>query len=273
MAKVIKLTDNSNVTLLPITDARYVQMSYNGVTQSVADTILDNEEVTAAALNDLNVRITSIESTPPSSYTLSASNQASPANTVSYIELTGGSKIGIQGAGGLTVSYTANKNIIITHPNNHAAGSDIQKIYGDYNSSTNTSYVVLNGNGGEVGFYDTGSGSGKAKITFSYTSGKGIGMTVSYSDTNTDTKVAFASTTTNANYPLIFKYTATTATTANSVRFDSEIGAAYYNPSLNYLYTVTAYHNAMWGSVGSGTYMPVPVYDVVNNNMTNLSLF
>ena len=63
MAKVIKLTDNNNVTLLPLTDARYVQISYAGVTQSVADTILENEEVTAAALNELNLRIANAETT------------------------------------------------------------------------------------------------------------------------------------------------------------------------------------------------------------------
>ena len=61
MAKVIKLTDDSNVTLLPITDASYVQISYAGIVKSVSETILENEEITAAALNDLDMRIRDLE--------------------------------------------------------------------------------------------------------------------------------------------------------------------------------------------------------------------
>lgn len=54
MAKVIKLTDNSNNTLLPITDASYIQMKVGDDVRSVKDIIIENEEITALALNDLH---------------------------------------------------------------------------------------------------------------------------------------------------------------------------------------------------------------------------
>ncbi len=81
MAKVIKLTDNNNATLLPITNASYVQISYNGVVKSVTDAIIENEEVTAAALNDLNVRLSSVETTVENS---------SPTTIVATYNNTGG---------------------------------------------------------------------------------------------------------------------------------------------------------------------------------------
>lgn len=54
MAKVIKLTDNNNNTLLPVTDASYIQMKVGDDVRSVKDVIIENEEITALALNDLH---------------------------------------------------------------------------------------------------------------------------------------------------------------------------------------------------------------------------
>ena len=42
-AKIIKLTDNNNVTLIPVTDASVVQMSVDGQVKSVKDVILEIE--------------------------------------------------------------------------------------------------------------------------------------------------------------------------------------------------------------------------------------
>ena len=62
-AKIIKLTDNNNVTLIPVTDASVVQMSVDGQVKSVKDVILENEEVTAAGYNELNDRVEILEDT------------------------------------------------------------------------------------------------------------------------------------------------------------------------------------------------------------------
>lgn len=62
--KVIKLQDNNNNTLIPVTDASVVQMSVDGQVKSVKDVILENEEVTAAGYNDLNDRVKTIEEAP-----------------------------------------------------------------------------------------------------------------------------------------------------------------------------------------------------------------
>lgn len=60
-AKIIKLTDNNNVTLIPVTDASVVQMSVDGQVKSVKDVILENEEVTAAGYNELDDRVEVLE--------------------------------------------------------------------------------------------------------------------------------------------------------------------------------------------------------------------
>ena len=52
--KVIKLQDNENNVLLPVTDAKLVQMKVENLTKSVQDVIIENELITASALTDLN---------------------------------------------------------------------------------------------------------------------------------------------------------------------------------------------------------------------------
>ena len=52
--KVIKLQDNENNVLLPVTDAKLVQMKVENETKSVQDVIIENELITARALTDLN---------------------------------------------------------------------------------------------------------------------------------------------------------------------------------------------------------------------------
>lgn len=67
-AKVIKLQDNNNNTLLPVTDASLVQMTVGTETKSVQDVILEDEEVTAAGYNELNNRVTALEGADMSNY-------------------------------------------------------------------------------------------------------------------------------------------------------------------------------------------------------------
>ena len=63
-AKIIKLADNNNVTLIPVTDASVVQMSVEGQVKSVKDVIIENEKVTAAGYNNLNSRVIALEESP-----------------------------------------------------------------------------------------------------------------------------------------------------------------------------------------------------------------
>lgn len=58
--KVIKLKENNN-TLIPVTDAKIVQMTYDGTTYSVHDVILDTEEAIATTYNHLSARIENLE--------------------------------------------------------------------------------------------------------------------------------------------------------------------------------------------------------------------
>ncbi len=59
--KVIKLTDNSNNTLLPVTDSSYIQIATNNAVKSVRDVILENEEIMSAIYTDLNERVEDLE--------------------------------------------------------------------------------------------------------------------------------------------------------------------------------------------------------------------
>ena len=63
-SKIIKLADNNDITLIPVTDASVVQMSVEGQVKSVKDVIIENEEVTAAGYNDLNSRVNALEERP-----------------------------------------------------------------------------------------------------------------------------------------------------------------------------------------------------------------
>lgn len=60
--KAIKLSNGTD-DLLPITNAKVVQMTVDGTSKSVHDVIIENEEVTAAALNALNATKSDIEHT------------------------------------------------------------------------------------------------------------------------------------------------------------------------------------------------------------------
>ena len=121
-----------------------------------------------------------------------------------------------------------------------------------------------------------------------------LGETITYTlpaSGNTDVKVSFTSSSDNYNYPLIFKYTADTATGANYVRFDSQgTSAAYYNPSANRLfspivagttsYFVSSYMGKGWVNgrldVNGSSYVKgreVVAFDIINSTMTDLSLF
>lgn len=76
-SKVIKLTDNNNNALLPISDAQAIQMTYANVTKSVHDAILDTEEAIATTYNNLTSRIDGIEYDLNNTAVLNTNNSAS----------------------------------------------------------------------------------------------------------------------------------------------------------------------------------------------------
>ena len=81
---------------------------------------------------------------------------------------------------------------------------------------------------GEIQYSDAPTTNGY-KLTYSTTDG--ITWTA---DSNTDTKVSFVSTATASNYPILFKYSTGSTTTADSARFNTSI---YATPSTG---TITA---------------------------------
>lgn len=236
MAKVIQLTDNSNVTLLPITDANYVQISYDGVTKSVADAILENEEVTAVALNDLDIRMQDVES--------SVSNINIATNsTVGLVKggKTSGSEMGvnIDSKGAMTVDHYI------------PWGSSKTVTTSGSTSLVNGSSLVVTGLSYSV--------DGRGHVTT---------LTATTGTLPADTKVAFTSTSDANKYPFIFKYSTGSTDTANSVRFDSVSSSAYYVASTHSAYINTTYHAA---SYLAGNEMVG--FNTINSTMDTLSLF
>ena len=237
MAKVIQLTDNSIVTLLPITDSNYVQISYDGVTKSVADAILENEEVTAVALNDLDIRMQDVES--------SVSNINIATN--STVGLVKGGKtwastmgVSIDSKGAMTVDHyapTGSSKTVTTKPGN------VSLEHGSSLVITGLSYSVdVNGH-----------------VTT---------LTATTGTLPADTKVAFTSTSDANKYPLIFKYSTGSTATEAAVRFDSVSSTAYYVASTHSAYINTTYHAA---SYLAGNEMVG--FNTINSTMDTLSLF
>lgn len=77
ISKVITFKDNNNNALLPISDARAVQITYANVTKSVHDAILDTEEAIATTYNNLTSRIDGIEYDLNNPAVLNTNNTAS----------------------------------------------------------------------------------------------------------------------------------------------------------------------------------------------------
>lgn len=103
MAKVIKLTDNSAVTLLPITDSAYVQHKWKeGATGGTTITSVRD------ALNNVIDRVDGVHASGSDNQHLSGTGTAlASANnsSVAYIDLDGnGGKVGIQGTAGTSAT-------------------------------------------------------------------------------------------------------------------------------------------------------------------------
>lgn len=166
--KVIKLQDNNNNILIPVTDASVVQMSVDGQAKSVKDVILEDEEVTAAGFNELDERLDVIE-----------------ASYVKGLDTTAGT--GFVTGATLVTDSAGGKKIKLSYG---SATNYTQYLSGEYRAAAKSSYIKLSNSGGEVGLYDAGgktapgSNTYIAYVQFSYDTStkKGIGLKISYAD-------------------------------------------------------------------------------------------
>ena len=134
--KVIKLQDNNNNTLIPVTDASVVQMSVDGQVKSVKDVILEDEEVTAAGYNELDDRVEVLEN---AGYITSIPTYRATASgaTAKYDKTTAGT-IGSKSLSGTLASFTVSgttgsKSITIPALNISGNVSNLTK-YKKYNA-------------------------------------------------------------------------------------------------------------------------------------------
>lgn len=133
--KVIKLQDNNNNTLIPVTDASVVQMSVDGQVKSVKDVILENEEVTAAGYNELNDRVEVLED---AGYITSIPTYRATASggTAKYDKTTGGT-IGKTSLSGTLASFdvfATTESNSITIPALNISGKVSNLKYTKYNA-------------------------------------------------------------------------------------------------------------------------------------------
>lgn len=175
-SKVIKLTDNNDVTLLPVSDSAYIQhMWREGKDEGKTITSVKD------ALNNVIDRVDVIE---PKVHDDHSDLQNISYSTSAGIILSNGGNLKLAGAGSVSISYT-NNVLTFTGVDND---SQTQKLSGEYRTTSKTAYVKLSGDTNtEVGFYDAGGGTsdGTATVTLSYEGNgkRGIGIKVTYTDT------------------------------------------------------------------------------------------
>ena len=282
-AKIIKLADNNNVTLIPVTDASVVQMSVEGQVKSVKDVIIENEEVTAAGYNDLNSRVIALEERPGIDKVgtitdVRVNSSTVVSNGVANIPKADNNKLGT-----VALGYTNTNNGYALKVDSNGKGyvnvpwtdtkTTVDGHYAPTGTATNATYV--NGNLTQsTGSVPLTHGSSLVITGVKYNKdAKGHVTDISYSlgklPSVSDTRVAFMNTSDSNKYPLIFKYSTGSNTDANAVRFDSSAtDSAYYVASTHSAFIHTTYHSA---SYLAGNEMVG--FKTVNSNMNALSLF
>ena len=261
--KVIKLQDSNDNILIPVTNASCVQMSVEGQVKSVKDVIIENEEVTAAGYNDLNSRVKALEKSPGIDKVgtitdVRVNSTSIVKNGIATIPTATNSSLGVVKGGsssGTTMGVHVSSDGSMTV--NHYTPTGTLK---NVTASTN---VPLSPNSSRV----ITSLSYNVDVNGHVTSITAVTGTLP-PDNNTDTKVEFKATSDANKYPLIFKSSTGSTTTADGVRFDSLTDSAYYVPSTHSAFINTTYHAA---SYLAGNEMVG--FKTVNSNMNALSLF
>ena len=261
--KVIKLQDSNDNILIPVTNASCVQMSVEGQVKSVKDVIIENEEVTAAGYNDLNSRVIALEERPGIDKVgtitdVRVNSSTVVSNGVANIPKATNSSLGLV-KGGTTNGTTMGVNV----------SSDGSMTVNHYTPKGTSTPVTASTN------VPLSPNSSRVITSLSYnvdTNGHVTSITAVTGtlppDNNTDTKVAFKATSDSNKYPLIFKSSTGSTTTADGVRFDSSTDSAYYVASTHSAFINTTYHAA---SYLAGNEMVG--FKRINSNMDALSLF
>ena len=233
--KVIKLQDSNDNILIPVTNASYVQMTdLEGNVNSVAEAIIKNKDV----IDDHESRISKLEI-----------YKVPTATNSSLGVVKGGSSNGTT----MGVNVSSDGSMTVKHYTPTGTHTDVTAST-NLNLSPNSSRVI-------VGLSYSVDVNGHVT---SITAATGTLPP----DNNTDTKVAFKATSDANKYPLIFKSSTGSTTTADGVRFDSSTDSAYYVPSTHSAFINTTYHAA---SYLAGNEMVG--FKRINSNMDTLSLF
>ena len=280
--KVIKLQDSNDNILIPVTSASVVQMSVEGQVKSVKDVIIENEEVTAAGYNELNSRVIALEERPGidkvGTITDVRVNSTSVVNNgVANIPKADNNKLGT-----VALGYTGANNGYALKVDSNGKGyvnvpwtdtkTTVDGHYTPAGTLTNATYVTGNLTQ-STGSVPLTHGSSLVITGVKYNKdSKGHVTDISYSlgklPSVYDTRVAFTATSDANKYPLIFKSSTGSTTTADGVRFDSSTDSAYYVPSTHSAFINTTYHAA---SYLAGNEMVG--FKRINSNMDTLSLF
>ena len=233
--KVIKLQDSNDNILIPVTNASYVQMTdLEGNVNSVAEAIIKNKDV----IDDHESRISKLEI-----------YKVPTATNSSLGVVKGGSSNGTT----MGVNVSSDGSMTVKHYTPTGTHTDVTAST-NLNLSPNSSRVI-------VGLSYSVDVNGHVT---SITAATGTLPP----DNNTDTKVAFKATSDANKYPLIFKSSTGSTTTADGVRFDSSTDSAYYVPSTHSAFINTTYHAA---SYLAGNEMVG--FKRINSNMDTLSWF
>lgn len=233
--KVIKLQDSNDNILIPVTNASYVQMTdLEGNVNSVAEAIIKNKDV----IDDHESRISKLEI-----------YKVPTATNSSLGVVKGGSSNGTT----MGVNVSSDGSMTVKHYTPTGTHTNVTSST-NINLSPNSSRVI-------VGLsYNVDANGHITSIT--------AATGTLPPDNNTDTKVEFKATSDANKYPLIFKSSTGSTTTADGVRFDSSTDSAYYVASTHSAFIHTTYHAA---SYLAGNEMVG--FKRINSNMDTLSLF
>lgn len=280
--KVIKLQDSNDNILIPVTNASVVQMSVEGQVKSVKDIILENEEVTAAGYNDLNSRVIALEESPGIDKVgtitdVRVNNSTVVSNGVANISKATNDKLGVvklgytdankgyalkvnsDGRGYVNVPWTDTKTTVDGHYTPTGVVTNATYVTGNLTQSTG-SVPLIHGSSLVITGVKYNKDSKGHVTDISYSLGKLPSVP--------DKKVEFTPTNDANKYPLIFKSSTGSTTTADAVRFDSSTDSAYYVASTHSAFINTTYHAA---SYLAGNEMVG--FKRINSNMDTLSLF
>ena len=256
MAKVIKLTDNSAVTLLPITDSAYVQHRWKeGATGGTTVTSVQD------ALNNVIDRVDGVHASGSDNQHLSGSGTAlASANnlSVAYVNLDGnGGKVGIQGTAGTSaVNKIGQADVVVSYDTSGTNNIRIKVSYTDTNTHVGSHSINASQTSGGAAYINlSGTNStgtvgirGKGATTVTYTSGGDIVINSS----DSDEKITAGPRTTSTKYYLL----GATGDANQQPKYDSNV---YLDTTAGKFYAQLAYTTTP-GDTDNSTRIPTTAW-------------